>query len=393
VQIFQTKASRYSLWICTAFIGLTARISIALLGHNGDFDFWIRHAEVLRSGGNLYLGGESYGYGPIWMIVLRTADVVQSFFPENRQIFRLVIIIVLSGADFFIARLIARDFSFIAGIVFFLNPVSIIISGYHNQFDNLALSFGLFATLKIARGTESTPNYNNRKFFIGLLLLGLSLSTKQILILFPVFLLFQLQGTRQRFLAIAVPYLVFALSFLPWMTSPERIETLIREVFAPRGRSGLLLTLIGADYAGVISDSNLGEVARSISTVLFIFVMILFGWIMRKRPLIHSLIIYLVLMVAVSPAYSQQQLILPLVAVFVYATIELKVFYLLTLLFMIQNSDELGIEFFFPHFFRLNGTIYAWLQVLLIIFSLRLVAPKYFPIPKSKHFREALREV
>ena len=98
-------------------------------------------------------------------------------------------------------------------------------------------------------------------------------------------------------------------------------------------------------------------------------------------------------MVAFAPAYSQQQLILPLVAVFVYATIELKVFYLLTLLFMIQNSDELGIEFFFSHFFRLNGTIYAWLQVLLIIFSLRLVASKYFPIPKSNHLREALREV
>jgi len=96
-------------------------------------------------------------------------------------------------------------------------------------------------------------------------------------------------------------------------------------------------------------------------------------------------------MVGLAPAYSQQQLILPLIALFVYATIELKVFYLLTLLFMIQNSDELGYEFLFPHFFRLNGTIYAWLQVLLLIFALRLVFPNHPQNLKSRRLQTALK--
>ena len=96
-------------------------------------------------------------------------------------------------------------------------------------------------------------------------------------------------------------------------------------------------------------------------------------------------------MLAFAPAYSQQQLILPLLAVFIYATTELKIFYVVTLIFMIQNSDELGIEFFFPYVFRLNGTIYAWLQVLLIVFSLRMVYKDHPSSLKSKNLQAALK--
>ncbi|MFM9172647.1 MAG: hypothetical protein ACKOQU_07675, partial [Acidimicrobiaceae bacterium] len=123
------------LWLAAVFVGTFTRIAVASLGHNGDFDFWLRHAEVVRNGGNLYEGGESYGYGPVWMYVLRFADLIQGTFSENRKIFRLVIILVLTLADLLIAAIIARRFSHYAALLFFLNPVSIIITGYHNQFD------------------------------------------------------------------------------------------------------------------------------------------------------------------------------------------------------------------------------------------------------------------
>jgi len=96
-------------------------------------------------------------------------------------------------------------------------------------------------------------------------------------------------------------------------------------------------------------------------------------------------------MLAFAPAYSQQQLILPLLAVFIYATTELKIFYVVTLVFMVQNSDELGIEFFFPFVFRLNGTIYAWLQVLLIIFSFRIIFKDHPSNLKSENLQAALK--
>jgi len=325
------------------------------------------------------------------LFILQFADLIQQQFPSNQRIFRLVIILFLSSVDFLIALLIAKMFSRNLAIIFFINPVSIIVTGYHNQFDNFAILIAIIAVTLLA--AEHDKNFSNRQN-LGLVLLGCSLAIKHILFYFPIWLFLRPASIRNRFKTLFIAYTVSVIAFVPWANSFENIKTIIEDVYLmQRGRSGILLNLVGADHTGTLQGSSYNNLVRMLTMIVWVVALIFFGWMMRKRPPMHSLIVYLVLMVAFAPAYSQQQLILPLVAVFVYATIELKVFYLLTLLFMIQNSDELGIEFFFPHFFRLNGTIYAWLQVLLIIFSLRLVASKYFPIPKSNHLREALREV
>lgn len=376
------------LWLLAIFIGTLARISIASLGHNGDFNFWIRHAEVVRNDGNLYEGGESYGYGPVWMYLLRLADLIQNIFPENRKVFRLVIILILTLADLLIAAIIARKFSHYAALLFFLNPVSIILTGYHNQFDNIAIAVGLLAVVVF---TNDEENATKKTFWIGLTLIGLSVAIKQVLIFFPVWLFIRPGILKTKISRLIMPYIVFCAGFIPWATSIEKIEVLAKEISPRRGRSGLLLTLLGAEYDGTINGTVFDDLAYRAVSIIFIFFIIYLGWLMRRRPLLDSLIVYLLLMVAFAPAYSQQQLVLPLIALFVYATIELRIFYLLTLLFMIQNSDELGYEFFFPHFFRLNGTIYAWLQVLLVIFALRLVFPNHPQNLKSRHLQTALK--
>ena len=375
------------LWVSAVCSGTLARISIALLGHNVDFQHWFRNTEVIRHGGSLYSGGEFYGFGPVWMFVLRFADLIQNIFPENRKIFRLVIILVLTLADLLIAAIIARKFSHYAALLFFLNPVSIIITGYHNQFDNIAILVALIAILQFNSGELKS---NSRNLYLGLAIIGLSLAVKQILLFFPIWLFFRNGSRRQRILRIIIPYSFYFATFVPWVTSVATFKVVIQEVFLQRrGRVGILLTpfaTFSEDYGMVY-----GPGIRTAVFVIWICAIFAFGWIMRNRPLLHSLIVYLLLMVAFAPGYSQQQLILPLIALFVYATIELKIFYLLTLLFMIQNSDELGYEFFFPHFFRLNGTIYAWLQVLLVIFAMRLIFPNHPQNLKSRHLQTALK--
>lgn len=391
VKKLSTYFDRYPkkyLWLAAVFVGTLARIAVASLGHNDDFNFWLRHAEVVRNGGNLYEGVEFYGYGPVWMYVLRFADLFQNLFPDNRKVFRLVIILVLTLADLMIAAIIARKFSNFAALLFFLNPVSIIITGYHNQFDNIAISAGLFAVIVLTKYDESGDTKTN---WVGLTLVGVSIAIKQVLIFFPIWLFLRPGTLKQKISRLVTPYLVFCAGFIPWATSIEKTKALVEGISYRRGRSGLLMTLLGADYEGTIRGTNFDDLAHRAVSMVFILLVVSLGWLMRRRPLIDSLIVYLVAIVGLAPAYSQQQLILPLIALFVYATIELKVFYLLTLLFMIQNSDELGYEFLFPHFFRLNGTIYAWLQVLLLIFALRLVFPNHPQNLKSRHLQTALK--
>jgi hypothetical protein len=295
---------------------------------------------------------------------------------------------MLTLADLLIATIIARKFSQNAGLLFFLNPVSVIITGYHNQFDNIAIGIGSLALIVL---TSDHKSASRKTLWVGFFLVGLSITIKQVLIFFPIWLFLRPGTFKTKFYRLVTPYLIFCAGFIPWATSFERIQVLVGEIFPRRGRSGLLLTLLGAEYDGTIRGTSFDDLAHRAVSVIFILLVIFVGWLMRQRQLLDSLIVYLLIIVAFAPAYSQQQLILPLIALFVYATIELKVFFLLTLLFMIQNSDELGHEFLFPHFFRLNGTIYAWLQVLLLVFALRIVFPNHPQNLKSRHLQTALK--
>ena len=311
-------------------------------------------------------------------IIILIICTLENIFPSN------VFLIARTALVF-----IAKKFSLVAGLLFFVNPISVIITGYHNQFDNLAVLVGIGAILVIS-GAE----FENRqkKLWFGLALIGLSLAVKQVLLFYPIWLFFRAGTLRQRLTRMAVPYLIYLACFAPWATSIERIKIIVEEIFLQRrGRSGILLNLAGADYAGTIHGATYSDLARQIIFAAWIIGVFAFGWIMRNRSIIHSLVVYLVVMLAFAPAYSQQQLILPLLAVFMYATTELKIFYVVTLIFMIQNSDELGIEFFFPYIFRLNGTIYAWLQVLLIIFSLRIIFKDHPSNLKSENLQAALK--
>ena len=84
---FLNRSERKTVWAITIAIGTVARVLIALRGHNLDYLAWLGNASVLRGGGNLYSGNETYGYGPVWMFVLRFADLAQNIFSENQNIF------------------------------------------------------------------------------------------------------------------------------------------------------------------------------------------------------------------------------------------------------------------------------------------------------------------
>ena len=384
---FLNRSERKTVWAVTIAHGTVARVLIALRGHNVDYLAWLGNASVLRDGGNLYSGNEPYGYGPVWMFILRFADFAQNIFSENRQVFRLVIILVLTTFDLMIAIFVAKKFSLVTGLLFFVNPISVIITGYHNQFDNLAVLVGIGAILVIS---EVGFRNQQRTLWFGLVLIGLSLAVKQVLLFYPIWLFFRAGTLRQRMTRVAVPYVIYLACFTPWATSVESVKIIFEEVFLERrGRSGIILSLLVENYSDY--DTPYSPVVSLIAFSLWIISVFTFGWMMRNRSMTHSLVVYLVVMLAFAPAYSQQQLILPLLAVFMYATTELKILYIVTLIFMIQNSDELGIEFFFPYVFRLNGTIYAWLQVLLIIFSLRIIFKDHPSNLKSENLQAALK--
>ena len=260
------------LWLAAVFVGTLARIVIARLGHNEDFYNWTWNATVLRDGGSVYSGDVPYGYGPFWMFVLRFADLIQNLFPDNRKIFRLVIILVLTLADLIIAAIIARKFSHYAALLFFLNPISIIISGHHNQFDNIAILGALVAVLFL---NSEPAESKSRNLYLGLALIGLSLAVKQILLFFPVWLFFRNGTFKQRVIRGAMPYVVYVACFIPWATSIARIEIIFEEIFLQRrGRPGVIRNLGGATYVEPTFDLSWSWLF-SLSLLFFLYLCII----------------------------------------------------------------------------------------------------------------------
>ena len=86
--------------------------------------------------------------------------------------------------------LLFKNYSLKIGLLFFLNPISIIITGHHNQFTNFALLFGFLSVLLYEK------NNLNFKIILPLIIMGLSLSVKHVLIFFPIWWAFK----EKRFL-------------------------------------------------------------------------------------------------------------------------------------------------------------------------------------------------
>lgn len=90
----------------------------------------------------------------------------------------------MSLFDIGIAIILGRRFGLIA-YVFLLNPIGIMLTGYRSHMDNVAILFGLAAWEIFAYRALSI-----KTILLSGILLGLSLSTKHILIAFLVWLLF-----------------------------------------------------------------------------------------------------------------------------------------------------------------------------------------------------------
>ncbi len=160
-----------------------------------------------------------------------------------------------------------------------------VTTGFHNQFDNLALLVGLVAVMLYERdGVRVFSKWQ----WAGLLLLGISLAIKHVLFLFPLWMAAKQQKLWQRVLVLMVPILVFALSFLPyWFDGRDGI---IQHVFLYRSVGNTLFST--PVWIGLLS----------ISAIVF-----------RRWHPMESLLIYTCILVATSPAVANQYLAIPLV--------------------------------------------------------------------------------
>lgn len=278
------------------------------LGHNFDFDSYCIVGELASAGKNIYANTTRYNYGPVWFTFLGIFWRTALYFTHNIAVFRILVVSILTLADFLMAKLISKRAGSLWGVIFFLNPVSLIITGYHNQFDNIAVLIGAYAVLCIQDSCSEREIKAGDIY--GIILLTLSLMTKHILWAFPLWILFSRKiDARKKILYAFIPPLIFLLSFVPYWS--EGSHGIIHRVFLYKSFNNFpLFALRILNYLGVSIPFQ-----EYICLPVFGLLMLAGAYMFRRESIGNSFLLYTIALVCFSSAIANQYLAIPCMAV------------------------------------------------------------------------------
>jgi hypothetical protein len=258
-------------------------------------------------------------------------------------------------------------------LIFFLNPISIIITGYHNQFDNIAILLAL-ATV----GFYNDEEQYNKKDIGFVIMFSLCLITKHILFIFPIFLLLK-KGLnwRKKILYACVPPFIFLISFLPFCVgNTNALYGIINNVFLYRSHNNS--PLLELFY-------KLVNFPSSYKIYIYAGFMIITAYLVRKHTYENQLLLYLISLVAFSSAIANQYLVIPMAALCILDIGWIRYVYMLIMgAYLMLNGSGLGIlnnaPALFPgligklsEYFMAGGyTLAAWILFFTLIYVLYL---------------------
>jgi hypothetical protein len=313
-------------------VGIFLRFFVMCIGHNYDFESYCVVGEISGNFRNVYAETYRYNYGPIFLIIQGVLYKIAYLFPNWELAYRVLMVSTLTLADLGIACFIANRYDIKKSMLFFLNPVSIIITGYHNQFDNIAVFLALLSILFY----NEDESFNKKDFFF-VAFLSLSLITKHILFIFPLFIILK-KGLpiKKRLLFTFVPPMAFLVSFLPFaLQSSDALNGIIHNVFLYKSFNNAPLLSIIYRFIGFPMEYSI---------IVFGLLMALTAFICRNIDYEKQIFVYLISMVAFSSAIANQYLVIPIVAIIVLETGIFKYIYILMAsIYLILQSDGLGL--------------------------------------------------
>lgn len=318
--------------VAAAVLGIAARLLAATQGHNYDIEsYWIV-AGIVDEGGNVYAETHRYNYGPAWFFVLGAIKELAELFPDPFVAFRYLVPTLLSAVDLWIVFMLARRFGRLTATLFLLNPVVILITGYHSQFDNLAVGVGLAAMLLLERADRSDGGRMERGWWTaGVVVLGLSLVVKHLLVVLPVWLAMRQRSLKRSAVMLVLPPAILVGSFLP---------------FVAEGGSGIVANVIeyrsaeNAPFHGWLLPRLL---QRHVSEVmLFGGVLLLLGLAWRRRPPVEQLLLYTVAVVLLSPGLYNQYLAIPAAAMAAFMNVGYLAYIAASTAYLVADGSNLG---------------------------------------------------
>ncbi|MBW7954103.1 hypothetical protein H3C67_04940 [Candidatus Dojkabacteria bacterium] len=274
---------------------IVLRVLMATQGQNVDFDSYRIVAEIMHSGGNVYAETTRYNYSPLWAYILLLFEEVRILFQADIWLFRLQIVLLLAMADVLIALVLYKISGLKSFALYIFSPLVIFVSAFNMQFDNLALALGLSSLFLLKK----------QKIRVSIVLMVASLLVKHTLIAYLLWLLFR-RDVPKKGLFVILPMAILSLSFLVYGIE---YEYLLRNVisYRPNDAAPLYNMFVPDIFKGIFKPEY-----------LLALILLVAGFVFRKRPLFENFAIYLTTLVLFAPAMLHSYLAIPMIAVSLY---------------------------------------------------------------------------
>ena len=350
INILENKKNKILIYfLLVLLIGVFLRVILAQLKWNMDTHaayFVLNNFEIR----DLYKS--QYNYTPIWYYVLLFLNNLSDYFYLEDLIIKTLKLCEPCGPpvaewgfyeDVYPLRIKMLSFLFIFDLltflalfkffnikvaaVFFLNPIAMIISANHGQIDNWVMFFVLISIILF---TQKQKKFS--KIFSSVFL-GLSLTIKHIFIFFPFWIYFKEKNNLNKLLLPVLIYFIFILSFSFYIFTD--FENVIKNMFLYKSFNNYPL------YSFFGLRSILGSKAPF---YIFLLIMMLLGYLFRKKSYPELICIYSIAIIAFSSAIANQYLTICSVAIALnYKNIFFKLYIFFGTLFLFNNADGLNL--------------------------------------------------
>ncbi len=292
-------------------LGLLLRLVMAaVIPSAGDIDAWKHYSTYFEQG--LFSPYDEvcrYKYSPLWFWII----TLVSFICKNTGCpftFAIRLPIIFTDVIFFWLLLKScqklrfdSKQTLITAAAFFLNPVSLQISGYYGQFDNISLLFILFAWY-------ASSFYPKHRFWWTLVFLNLSLAIKHFTImLIPAFAFIQKKWPRKIALGLAAPALFFAILTPFWIQEPHWTNVNVFQYTLSSGYWGWL----GMICRSVLLFTGFDMISQPwfkytslLNPLLYVAIIVLSFWIVKRYSLLDSLILILLIFYSLTTQIAPQ---------------------------------------------------------------------------------------
>jgi hypothetical protein len=314
-------------------LGWTLAIALRLLflsraWENFDVETWHREFSVLDRHGALYRE-TIYNHAPLWAgVVLAIGRTARSFgwsFVTSVCSFLNLVDVAIAALVWRIVRHRAnREIAAWSALLAFANPISVIVSSYLGQFDNIAIAFLLVA---VALSTS-------RPGGLGVAIaLGASLVAKHVAWFHPL-LLARGRGPRRLWTA-ALPYALFLLSFLPFWRSWRSI------------RDHVFLYRSGSETFGLEPLREVSWLPRETATLLFAAALLAAVWLLRRVEFGRACLLLFLVQLTLMPGVWPYYFVWPVALGAIFPSVGYLVYTLVVTAFFFQSPDVLGVDW--PH--------------------------------------------